>query len=190
MQDTKRTQQITGIIGSPRKNGNTNVLVSEILSGAEAAGATTQKILLTDYDINPCKACDACRKTGQCIQKDDMPLIMKTLSQSDIWVLGTPVYWWGPTAQFKMFLDRWYGAGTYLHRKHQKVILVIPLGDTNERTARHTLGMLKDSLSYLQMNLVAELVATGVYEKNDAAENETLTKKAFEIGRNAVLSDQ
>ena len=50
-------------------------------------------------------ACDACRKTGQCAQRDDMQALLEKMERSQAWVLGTPVYWWGPTAQFKAFLD-------------------------------------------------------------------------------------
>jgi multimeric flavodoxin WrbA len=102
-------KRMLGIVGSPRRGGNTEILVDEVLCGAEEAGALVEKVILSKLNIAPCRACDACRKTGQCAQRDDMPALLKKMERSQVWVLGTPVYWWGPTAQFKAFLDRWYG---------------------------------------------------------------------------------
>jgi multimeric flavodoxin WrbA len=99
--------QVLGIVGSPRKGGNTETLIDAVLSGAQEAGAWTEKVLLRDLEIGPCRACDACQRTGMCVQEDDMPALLEKMKHSSVWVLGTPVYWWGPTAQFKAFLDRW-----------------------------------------------------------------------------------
>ena len=60
--------------------------------------------------IGPCRACDAYRRTGKCVQEDDMPARLAKMKHSPVWVPGMPVYWWEPTAQFKAFLDRWYGS--------------------------------------------------------------------------------
>ncbi|MBC7098359.1 flavodoxin family protein [Candidatus Bipolaricaulota bacterium] len=48
---------VLGIVGSPRKRGNTDVLVSQVLAGARAHGAGTEKLYLDDVSIRPCKAC-------------------------------------------------------------------------------------------------------------------------------------
>jgi multimeric flavodoxin WrbA len=57
--------QILGIVGSPRKGGNTDILIDEILDSAEEFGAETEKVILTDLNINLCQACDSCYKTGK-----------------------------------------------------------------------------------------------------------------------------
>ena len=105
-----------GIVGSPRRGGNTEILVDEILAGAEEAVGNIEKVILNEMNINPCRACNSCYKTGKCVQDDDMSSLFEKMEQSDVWILGTPIYWWGPTAQFKAFLDRWY------HPKHQEQI--------------------------------------------------------------------
>ena len=98
--------KVLGIVGSPRRKGNTEVLVDEVLAGAAEVGISTEKVILTDLQISPCKACDACRKSENCLQEDDMMELLDKMGQCDVWVLGTPLYWWGPSAQFKVFLDR------------------------------------------------------------------------------------
>ena len=66
------SKRILGIIGSPRRNGNTEILVDEILAGAEEAGALTEKIILNEIKITPCQACYLCKDDGECVQQDDM----------------------------------------------------------------------------------------------------------------------
>lgn len=177
--------QVLGIVGSPRLGGNTDSLVDEVLAGAEEAGASTEKVILNKLDIKPCQACNSCYKTGQCAQKDDMADLLDKMIQSDLWVLGTPIYWWGPTAQFKAFLDRWY------HPKHQefkgkRVILVIPLGGGNETYARHTTGLLEDVLKYLNIELVESVLAPGFNRRGDVKNDTSLINKARKAGKEAI----
>ena len=101
--------RILVVNGSPRKGGNTESLLDALIAGAEVVGATISKMNLRNLDVSPCRACDSCKKTGKCIQKDDMYDLISKMEESEIWILGTPVYWWGPTAQLKAFIDRWYG---------------------------------------------------------------------------------
>ena len=89
---------ILGVVGSPRKRGNTHTLVSRILEGAAAEGAAAETLFLGDLDIRECDGCHICWKGRQCSKKDDMNKIYPKIIQSDIIVFGTPVYWYGPTA--------------------------------------------------------------------------------------------
>ena len=59
-----------------------------------------------------------------------MAALLEKMKHSPIWVFGTPVYWWGPTAQFKAFLDRWYGSDRKAVFPGKRVILTIPFEDT------------------------------------------------------------
>lgn len=178
-------QRVLGIVGSPRRSGNTDILVDGVLAGAEKAGALTEKVILNKLDIAPCQACDACAKTGECVHKDDMPALLKQMERSQVWVLGTPVYWWGPTAQFKAFIDRWYGVerATFTGRR---VILAIPLGGGSGGYARHTVGMLTDILAYLGMELVAIVLAPGVHRRGAVRERPNVLAAARNAGREAV----
>ena len=75
-------KRVLGIVGSPRRGGNTEILVGEALRGAEEAGALTEKVILSRLDIGPCQACDACGKAGQCVQQDDMPALLEKMEKS------------------------------------------------------------------------------------------------------------
>lgn len=100
--------KILGIVCSPRKGGNTEILVREALEAAREAGGETELILVSDKKIAPCDGCGACHKDGICKIKDDMQLIYEQLELADAVVFGTPVYFWNVTAQAKTIIDRTY----------------------------------------------------------------------------------
>ncbi|MFX1262923.1 MAG: flavodoxin family protein [Promethearchaeota archaeon] len=180
MKNAPRT--VLGIVGSPRRNGNTEILVDVVLSAAEENGASTHKVILSKLDIGPCRACDTCRRTGKCVQKDDMEEIVTKIKNSDVLILGTPVYWWGPTAQFKAFLDRWYGVYDQGIFKEKETVLVIPLEDTTESTYNPILNMFKAIMEYLHMNHVATVLAPGVLERGAVRDHREFMDSAREIG--------
>ena len=180
---------VLGIVGSPRRKGNTEVLVDEALAGAEEAGASIEKVILNELNIKPCQACNNCYKTGRCVQDDDMIPLLEKMEQSNLWVLGTPIYWWGPTAQFKAFLDRWY------HPKHQefknkRVIVVIPLEGSHEKYARHTVGMFIDVLNYLNIELIDTILAPGFFKRGAVRNSPNLLKKARNTGKLATEKEK
>ncbi|MGC1122985.1 MAG: flavodoxin family protein [Candidatus Methanofastidiosia archaeon] len=168
-----------GIVGSPRLNGNTDVLVDAVLKGAEEAGAVTEKVILHALKISPCKACNTCHKTGRCVQEDDMLMVLEKMQQSAVWILGTPVYWWAPSAQFKAFLDRWYGANRAVF-KRKRAVLVISLGGS-ENYAKHTVGILTNVLEYLNIEHAATVLAPGGIPGNPQ-----ILEKACQVGRESI----
>ncbi|MFX1357681.1 MAG: flavodoxin family protein [Promethearchaeota archaeon] len=179
---------VLGIVGSPRRGGNTEVLVDEVLTGAEEAGAQVEKVILNQLDIKPCQACDSCYKTGHCVQNDDMVNLFEKMEHNKVWVLGTPIYWWGPTAQFKTFLDRWYNPIHQNFKGKQKVILVIPFEGEHPKYARHTVGMLKDVLEYLNIELLEKILVPGVLSRGEVKKDAKVLAKARNAGRSAIIA--
>ena len=100
--------KILGIVCSPRKGGNTEILVTEALEAAREAGGETELVLVADKNIAPCDGCGSCRETGACKIKDDMQAIYEQLEQADGIILGTPVYFLNVSAQAKAVMDRTY----------------------------------------------------------------------------------
>jgi len=181
--------KVLGVIGSPRRGGNTEILVDEVLRGAQESGAATEKIVLTQLDIRPCLACDGCADSGECVQKDDMAGLFEKMQESQVWVLGTPVYWWGPSAQFKAYLDRWYAKAGEAHVdlfRGRRIVLAIPMGDTDVATARHTVGMFTDALDYVEAELFATLLATDANDRGEVQQQPQVMSAAFRAGREAV----
>lgn len=101
--------KVIGINASPRKKANTQTLVEAVLAGAEKNGAQTRLVNLRELKINGCLGCEGCKKhLGKCVQKDDLTPLLQDLTDYDAIVMGTPVYWFHVSAQFKMLVDRLY----------------------------------------------------------------------------------
>lgn len=100
--------KILGIIGSPRKNSNTEILVKEAMAGASEIGAEFEIIDITQNTINPCNGCALCLDTNECVISDDMQQIYPKLLEADGIFIGTPVYFWNVSSQVKTLIDRTY----------------------------------------------------------------------------------
>jgi len=179
-------KKILGVVGSPRRRGNTDLLVSAILAAAEEAGAEVEKIMLRDLRIRECDGCHTCWKGKPCSKRDDMNGLYPKIIASDVIIFGTPVYWFGPTALIKAFLDRFvYFNGPKTRRLIQgkAAVLAAPFEDTTRRTAAPLLAMFEKSLDYLEMNLVATLLVPGVGERGEILKKKAHLKKASALGR-------
>ena len=115
-----------------------------------------------------------------------MATLLKKMRRSQVWVFGTPVYYWGPTAQFKAFMDRWYGAGGAVTFKGRRVILAVPLGDANPAVARHTVGIFADALNFVGAELFATVLAPDVFDRGKVREHPDRLETAYRAGQEAV----
>lgn len=95
-----------GLAASPRKNGNTELLLDAFLESAAAAGARTQKVRLVQADIHPCIGCEMCFEAGQCQFDDDAAALYDRLLSADVVILATPVYFYSPSTYAKLLIDR------------------------------------------------------------------------------------
>lgn len=186
--NNNKSVRVLGIVGSPRKGGNTDILVDQVLAGAREQGAESEKIYLSKLTIAPCRACEGCKKADRCVNDDDMQSVARQMNQSTIWVLGTPVYFWGPSGWFKAFMDRWYGVRRQVNFDNKTAIVVVPLEDTNVATARHTVGMIKDALDYLKTKLLTSVVVPGVLNRGDVNDQEQKLAEARQAGRDAAAN--
>ena len=94
------------LFGSPRKGGNTELLAEAFAKGASAQHHV-EIVSVRDYKVNPCLGCNACFKAnGICAQKDDMTIIYEKMSQADMLVIASPVYFYSISAQLKAIIDR------------------------------------------------------------------------------------
>jgi len=113
--------KVIGIVCSPRKAGNTEILVQEALAGAKESGAETELLRISEMKIAPCDGCQTCHQSGECRIKDDMQKIYKKLLAADGVILGSPVYFWSVSGQAKTFMDRTYALRYPYHKLKNKV---------------------------------------------------------------------
>jgi multimeric flavodoxin WrbA len=98
--------KVLGIYGSPRREGNTDILLDECLKGVRAAGAQVLTIRCCDLTIAGCVECGGCDETGECIIQDDMQTVYPKLLEADVIVLASPMFFYGITSQAKALIDR------------------------------------------------------------------------------------
>ena len=97
---------VLGLAGSPRRDGNTRILLDRVLEGARHRGAAVVFVDLCRLDIAPCIACDGCWEHEGCVVQDDYQSVYERLVAADRIVLASPIYFMGLTAQAKNFVDR------------------------------------------------------------------------------------
>ena len=179
-------KKILGVVGSPRKNGNTHILVSRILDGAKEKGAIVDIIFLNELNIQECNGCHECREGKQCSKKDDMNKIYQMIIESDVIVFGTPVYWYGPTALMKGFIDRFVYFNCPDNRvkiEGKSAVIAVPFEEETPGTADLLIAFFEKSLQYLQMNLVGKIIVPGVNKKGEILEKHDSLKESYELGK-------
>lgn len=101
--------KVVAFNGSPRKDGNTAILISRVLGVLEAEGIETELIQLAGQQIHGCTACGMCRKVQnkQCrIVNDNVNLYIEKMISSDGIILGSPTYFSMMTSEMKALIDR------------------------------------------------------------------------------------
>ncbi|MBD3296200.1 MAG: flavodoxin family protein [Candidatus Omnitrophica bacterium] len=100
--------KVLGICGSPRKNGNSDILLDEALKGAREAGAEVDKMTIEELDISPCGAeeYDKVDERGLSPVRDDMQRVYDAIFECDAIILASPIFFGSVSSQTKMMIDR------------------------------------------------------------------------------------
>jgi multimeric flavodoxin WrbA len=98
--------KILGIVGSPRRGGNTETLITQMLTSAKSEGVETEVLRLSDYHLEPCDGYWTCRETKACVKDDDIEQLFAAMVEADGVVIGSPVYFATLPSQVKIFIDR------------------------------------------------------------------------------------
>ena len=187
--------RVLGIAGSPRRGGNTDLLLAEVMKGAASKGAEVKTMVLNELEITPCQHCDACFAAGQCRIKDDMQKVYEELERADRIVLASPVQFMGVTAQAKAMIDRCQALWVRKYR-----LKLPPLGGKRERKGlfisvggmklanlfEPSLATVKSWFKVLDIAYGGELLFPGVDEKGAITQNPDALKQAFLAGQRLV----
>lgn len=181
--------KILGIVGSPRKKGNTDILVDRILDGAKDAGADVKKIHLKGLTIKECDGCYACWKNKVCPKKDDMNDLYPVIESADVIIFGTPVYWFGPTALLKAFIDRLIYFNCPENRAKivgKAAVIASPFEDTDMETAAILVAFFEKCFDYLGMKHAGQILVPGVAAKGDILTKRDALERAYQLGSSMV----
>jgi multimeric flavodoxin WrbA len=179
-------KKVLGVVGSPRKNGNTHLLVSRILEGVKSEGISTDIIFLNDLTIEECDGCHYCWKNEKCVKKDDMSNLYQRIIESDVIVFGTPVYWYGPTALMKAFIDRFVYFNGPKNRKKIKdklAVIAVPFEEENEETVAPVVSFFEKSFNFLGVKLIGKIIASGVTKRGEVKEKKEYMEEAYNLGK-------
>ncbi len=98
---------LLAIFGSPRKNGNTDLMMNSFLEGALSdASVEVQKIYVRELAISGCQSCGYCDEHGVCVQQDDMQKVYPFFDTAERIVIASPIYFYGLSGQAKLLVDR------------------------------------------------------------------------------------
>ncbi|NLG85484.1 MAG: flavodoxin family protein [Firmicutes bacterium] len=180
--------KVMGVVGSPRRGGNTEILVETVLAGAAAAGADTEVYRLNELNIRGCQACDHCQEHGRCRQTDDMALLYEALLRSDGIVIGSPIYMGYLTAQTKLFLDRLFaffkpGVGCALPPGKRGVVVYSQGGGNDKAVIEALASFLAGAMGIEVKGIVG---GNGLNELGAVRRRKELLEEAFRLGKELV----
>ena len=176
-------KKVLVITGSPRKNGNTEILANAFIDGAKAADNTVETVSVIGKKINGCIGCNNCYRDplNKCAYNDDMTELYEKMAQADVFVFATPIYFYNVSSQLKCLIDR-------LHNPIRKTFKVKKLGllavcaDTKKSVFDSVKQMYADTLDYFSLENGGIITVYGVSEKGDINGNKALDD-AFEMGK-------
>ncbi len=190
----KKTKYVVGIIGSPRKNGNTSVTIHNILRAASIKGALTEKIFLNELKIKACQGCDYCKSHKNCKIKDDFQKVIEKIKKATGIIIGSPVYFGTISAQTKIFIDRLYSLfdenfRNKLKRKRKGAFVLLWAAAEKDYAQKRkpTIELLESVLkSPLNAKIIGKIARGGISSIGDAAKDEEIMKAAQRIGNNLI----
>ncbi|MCM8813693.1 MAG: flavodoxin family protein [Candidatus Omnitrophica bacterium] len=191
-------KRVLMVCGSPRQPSSTNAVAEWVREGAVAAGAKVQAINTArlQYKSNGCTACMGCQRAKEfvCVIADDAAPLLASIPEYDVLVFVTPLYFFGPSAQLKIFWDRMYSlfkydaaTGTIIHRlRHMTFGLVATGGGAGFAPLEDTVKAFADFCGCRWEKLVVPYVE---YQKGVQG-NRELQQKAVSFGRQLVAAQQ
>jgi multimeric flavodoxin WrbA len=187
--------RVLAVLGSPRRNGNTDTIATEFLRGAASAGFEPKFMVPTDLGISPCDGMNQCFETGRCVIKDGMNAIYEDVLSATHIVIATPVYFMGPPGTLKSFIDRFQAvwARFEILKEPRPAVagrkgFAIVAGATPEegKMYRPTISIIKAFFNVTGFSYAGEMIAAGLDDGVEAGERRDLLSRAFEAGRTFV----
>jgi multimeric flavodoxin WrbA len=190
--------KVLGIMGSPRKQSNTDILLDKALEGAREAGAEVEKVLVSKLKISPCLEIYACLKDGDCAIKDDMQLLYKKLLEADHIVFASPIFFYGITSQAKAVIDRCQALWVRKHvlgmdKEDNRVRrgVFISVGATQGKKlfdgAVLTVRYFFDAIG---VEYSGDLLVRGIDNKGQIGEHPAALEDAFRLGQELVRGNR
>ncbi len=168
------------VIGSPRKGGNCETLVNELVEKLEG----DKKVYnLHELDMKYCKACQSCQK-GDCVQNDDINEIIDEMREADLFIMSSPIYYGQVTAQVKTLIDRFYQVSQNPDKTLEgtKVVQIFTQANPTEAFDSYIESLTAMPFGYMGMEVINTVIARGAVGKGETSELENAISEIEKIG--------
>jgi NAD(P)H-dependent FMN reductase len=195
--------KIVVVYGSPRKKGNTGLLLDRFIQGVKIPSSKTgadivvKKIVVCDLDISPCRGCRNCSRTGECIVEDDMQGIYKELVEADFLAVASPVFFTTVSGYLKALIDRCqrFWSLKYEHKKKiitkkRKGIFISTAGSDFKDIFDCPRKVIRAFFDVLYVDYLCDFVFNSVDEQGDILKNTEAMDALFSFGKDkSFLND-
>ena len=187
--------KVLGLFGSPRHGGNTDLLLEDMLKGAEGEGAQIERIIISELKFSPCIECHRCDETGECVLDDDMEKVYPKLLEADWIILASPIFFYGVTAWTKALIDRVQSLWVRKYRlkltpgdqgRGRKGFFISVGATRGAKLFDGAMLTVKYFFDALGLDFEGQLLFKGVESKGDIRTHPTALREAFEVGKASV----
>lgn len=186
--------KILGVSGSPRKNGNSDILLKSIINGATSLNLDTISLHLREIQFQGCIGCEKCRKDKICTGLiDGMSLLYKEIITSKGLILVSPTHNYNITSWMKAFIDRLYcfynfentrprNWSSQLANPKRKAVIAAICEQENKEDMGFTIEAMKKPIQALGYDVIGELSVFRIFDKGKVKDDSEVIKKAYELG--------
>ncbi len=179
------------VVGSPRRGGNTDIVLGNMADVFEGRGFEVNKVYLNEIGMRGCQGCMSCKKTAErCVQQDGMTPVYDLIQSSDPVLMGAPVYLWDVAGQFKLFVDRcfafWERSYRGRIRPGKTAVLVTVLGQDNFKLGSSVSEKYVSLFRSFGFSRVEPLVLPGVNSRGAMLDREDHLAAARELAERVL----
>jgi len=188
--------KILAVYGSPRRKGNTALLLKQAVQGARDAGAEVDEVILRNLKMSPCLEIYGCKETGKCVIQDDFQKVSEQLLTCRGLMLTSPIFFYTVSAHTKILMDRcqslwvkkyWIDKVPFGRWEVKRKGLFISVGATKGKKlfdgALHTVRYFFD---VLDMQLWRSLLYRGLDFEGDVLKHPEYLQEAYQAGKDLV----
>ncbi len=170
------------LAGSPRKDGNSDLLCKEFMRGAVESGNEVTMLRVADKKVAPCRACYYCAEHGgECIYKDDMAGLLQAIIDAEIIVLASPVYFYSLSAQLKAVIDRTVARWTEI--KDKEFYYIATCADEENASVETTFACFKGFADCVEgAKEMGKIYGVGAYKVGEILDTPAM-REAYEMGK-------
>ena len=189
--------KVLGIMGSPRRKGNTEILLDRALAGAETSGAQVEKVIVSKLRISPCREIYACLKDGNCSIQDDMQELYAKLLETNHVIFAAPIFFYGIPSEAKALVDRCQAL--WVKRHILKIVqdkvnvrkgVFISVGATRgEKLFDGSILTVRYFFEAIGVKYAHELLVRGIDYRGEIEQHSAVLQDAFDLGQKLVSED-